>query len=184
MLVTRRSPILYTIYSILTHLYDVPSSSGAHILLGQSPWETVLGHVTPDTMSVLERIYVGYGDIPPWGNGPDQTILAQQGNAYIKENFPLIDFITECHLDADDASCAVLDKYKDCSFWAMPGQFSKEVIMPRTSSHCIPCAFTSCSLNGTPYSYMVLSAHPMVLRTHPMVLRTHPMVLPSHTILT
>lgn len=44
----------------------------------------------------MDKLYKGYGDIPPFGKGPDQQKLHNRGNSYIKESFPLTDFITSC----------------------------------------------------------------------------------------
>jgi peptidyl-prolyl cis-trans isomerase A (cyclophilin A) len=41
-------------------------------------------------MSVVEKLYSGYGD-----NGPNQGRITQMGNAYIEANFPKIDGITK-----------------------------------------------------------------------------------------
>lgn len=43
-------------------------------------------------------LYKGYGDIPPFGRGPDQQKIHNQGNAYIRRNFPKTDFIQKCEL--------------------------------------------------------------------------------------
>jgi hypothetical protein len=46
----------------------------------------------------LQKLYKGYGDIPPFGTGPDQQELHVQGNTYIHEMFPHTDFLKSCHL--------------------------------------------------------------------------------------
>lgn len=48
--------------------------------------------------STLDNLYKGYGDIPPFGNGPDQQKIHNQGNAYVRNNFPLTDFIHTCEI--------------------------------------------------------------------------------------
>jgi cyclophilin family peptidyl-prolyl cis-trans isomerase len=63
--------------------------------LGKSPWETPFGKII-DGYSTLDKFYKGYGDIPPIGKGPDQQKIHNRGNAYIKIEFPKIDFITSC----------------------------------------------------------------------------------------
>lgn len=65
--------------------------------LGNSPWETPFGKVV-EGGNVLDALYKGYGDIPPFGKGPDQGKLFNQGNSYIRENFPLIDFLVSCEM--------------------------------------------------------------------------------------
>jgi len=60
-----------------------------------APWEVPFGKVV-DSDEVLESFYKGYGDIHPFGSGPDQSLIYEYGNSYIRENFPLIDFINSC----------------------------------------------------------------------------------------
>ncbi|HTV43419.1 MAG TPA: peptidylprolyl isomerase [Candidatus Sulfotelmatobacter sp.] len=51
------------------------------------------GKVT-DGMDVVDKIYGGYGDMPEQGGtGPDPGGIASQGNAYLKKNFPKLDYI-------------------------------------------------------------------------------------------
>jgi peptidyl-prolyl cis-trans isomerase A (cyclophilin A) len=44
-------------------------------------------------MDVLDRLYGGYGDMPPRGSGPDGAELERQGNDYLDNHFPRLDFI-------------------------------------------------------------------------------------------
>lgn len=44
-------------------------------------------------MDVVDRLYAEYGDGPPSGQGPDQSSIAQRGNAYLKNTFPDLDYI-------------------------------------------------------------------------------------------
>lgn len=44
-------------------------------------------------MDVVDKIYSGYGDAPPGGNGPDQGRIQMEGNAYLKKDFPKLDYI-------------------------------------------------------------------------------------------
>jgi hypothetical protein len=48
-------------------------------------------------MDVIDKWYKGYGDIPPFGNGPDQSQLHEEGNAYIRSQFPKTEFIQTCN---------------------------------------------------------------------------------------
>merc|ERR1712146_123233 len=65
--------------------------------LGKEPWETPFARVVGSpSMATLNKIYKGYGDITPFGNGPDQQQLFAQGNQYIRTNFPLTTFIKSC----------------------------------------------------------------------------------------
>jgi peptidyl-prolyl cis-trans isomerase A (cyclophilin A) len=44
-------------------------------------------------MENIQAVYMGYGDGPPSGNGPDQSEIEQRGNAYLQEGFPKLDYI-------------------------------------------------------------------------------------------
>lgn len=44
-------------------------------------------------MDVIESLYGGYGDGPPRGEGPSQPDIESQGNAYLKSQFPKLDYI-------------------------------------------------------------------------------------------
>ncbi len=63
--------------------------------LGNSPWETPFGEVT-DGMENVRKLYSGYGDMPPWGHGPEQGPIRNRGESYITENFPLLDKFLTC----------------------------------------------------------------------------------------
>jgi hypothetical protein len=45
---------------------------------------------------------VGYGDIPPFGKGPDQLKVFSKGNAYLRENFPELDYLKSCHVVGEE----------------------------------------------------------------------------------
>lgn len=44
-------------------------------------------------MEVVEKLYAGYGEMSPNGNGPDPTKIQAMGNEYLIRNFPQLDFI-------------------------------------------------------------------------------------------
>jgi len=68
---------------------------GDYPQLGASPWETPIGKVEAESMSILHSIYTGYGDIPQCnGKGPDPHKLEELGNSYIAEQFPKCDYVT------------------------------------------------------------------------------------------
>lgn len=70
--------------------------------LGKSPWETPFARLVGEqSMATLDNIYKGYGDIPPFGNGPDQQQIHRRGNAYVRDNFPMVTFIKSCRLITD-----------------------------------------------------------------------------------
>jgi len=50
------------------------------------------GKVT-DGMDVVDKINGEYGDGPPSGNGPNQGRIQEEGNAYLKKDFPNLDYI-------------------------------------------------------------------------------------------
>ncbi len=44
-------------------------------------------------MDVVEKIYPGYGEGAPSGQGPNQSRIQTEGNAYLAKDFPKLDFI-------------------------------------------------------------------------------------------
>jgi len=44
-------------------------------------------------MDVAEKLYAGYGEEPPNGNGPDLNRFHEEGNAYLAREFPKLDYI-------------------------------------------------------------------------------------------
>ena len=65
--------------------------------LGNHPWETPIGEVT-EGMEIVRNFYSGYGDVPPWGNGPRQGLIRNKGEKYIEKKFPLLDKFETCHV--------------------------------------------------------------------------------------
>lgn len=57
--------------------------------------------IVVEGIETLQALYTGYGDIPPFGEGPDQREIYNQGNAYIHNLFPDIDFIHVCSTQED-----------------------------------------------------------------------------------
>jgi len=55
--------------------------------MGFSPFGKVKDQTTVDAL------YAGYGEGAPRGRGPSQALLQSQGNAYLKESFPKLDYI-------------------------------------------------------------------------------------------
>lgn len=49
-------------------------------------------------LSVVERFYSGYGEGPPGGNGPQQSRVVKEGDAYLLPNFPKLDRIKTARL--------------------------------------------------------------------------------------
>lgn len=56
--------------------------------MGFAPFGRVI-----DGMAVVDSLHAGYGEGAPRGNGPDQNTMREQGNAYVKANFPDLDWV-------------------------------------------------------------------------------------------
>jgi peptidyl-prolyl cis-trans isomerase A (cyclophilin A) len=54
---------------------------------------TPVGVVTSGMDTVVDKIYSGYGEGQPRGQGPAQPLAQMQGNAYLKREFPQLDWI-------------------------------------------------------------------------------------------
>ena len=44
-------------------------------------------------MDVVDKLYGGYGDGPPGGNGPDQGRITSEGKPYLDKDFPQLDSV-------------------------------------------------------------------------------------------
>lgn len=51
-----------------------------------------IGKVT-EGMDVVDKIYGDYGEGAPQGRGPNQGRIQREGNAYLKKDFPSLDYI-------------------------------------------------------------------------------------------
>ena len=58
------------------------------------------GKVT-EGMETVEKIYSGYGEGAPRGQGPDQNQVRTKGNSYLAANFPRLDYIKKVTIVAD-----------------------------------------------------------------------------------
>lgn len=58
---------------------------------------TPIGQVA-EGMSVVDSLYKGYGEGAPSGMGPDQGRVQAEGNAYLKRDFPKLDYIKSAQL--------------------------------------------------------------------------------------
>mmetsp|Transcript_31109 Transcript_31109/g.72412 ORF Transcript_31109/g.72412 Transcript_31109/m.72412 type:complete len:624 (-) Transcript_31109:91-1962(-) len=66
--------------------------------LGQQSWETPIGAVAETSLDVLERIETRYGDIAEFqGPGPDTSRINAEGAPYLRENFPMLSYITRAY---------------------------------------------------------------------------------------
>ncbi|MBV9403788.1 MAG: peptidylprolyl isomerase [Acidobacteriaceae bacterium] len=50
-------------------------------------------------MDHVMAFYMGYGDGPPSGAGPDQAALTENGNPYLQEHFPKLDYIKTARVE-------------------------------------------------------------------------------------
>mmetsp|Transcript_15000 Transcript_15000/g.21883 ORF Transcript_15000/g.21883 Transcript_15000/m.21883 type:complete len:259 (+) Transcript_15000:199-975(+) len=66
--------------------------------LGHAKWETPIGMVTSG-MENIRNLYSDYGDMPPWGKGPEQGPIHARGSAYIEEEYPLLDKFIHCSVE-------------------------------------------------------------------------------------
>ena len=49
-------------------------------------------------MDVIKKLHTGYGEGAPKGKGPGQGRITNEGNAYLKKNFPKLDYIKKATL--------------------------------------------------------------------------------------
>jgi len=49
-------------------------------------------------MQAVEALYSDYGEGAPRGRGPSQGRLTREGNAYVKQSFPQLDYITKAQV--------------------------------------------------------------------------------------
>ena len=64
--------------------------------LGKEPWETPFGVVALG-QDTLDDLYRGYGEIVPFNtNGVDQQKIFVEGNQYLRDSFPKLDYIKSC----------------------------------------------------------------------------------------
>ena len=57
-------------------------------VMGFAPFGRVV-----EGMDVVDGLYAGYGEGAPGGNGPSQTQLQSEGNAYLQSQFPELDYV-------------------------------------------------------------------------------------------
>lgn len=55
-------------------------------------------------MKTIDSLYKGYGEGAPRGRGPDQMMLQDRGNAYLKDGFPNLDYILDAQVASSDDS--------------------------------------------------------------------------------
>lgn len=81
---------------------DTPQSQLDYF--GNSPWETPFAIVKGAVEESPLASWYSYGDMPPWGEGPDpQEIYKEDGYEYLKREFPRMDYIETCVIvEGDD----------------------------------------------------------------------------------
>ena len=71
---------------------------------GENTWETPFAVIEGDVeKSALKKIYSGYGDMPPWGNGPESSRIYDVDGytRYLPKKFPKLDYIDRCYVVAE-----------------------------------------------------------------------------------
>lgn len=63
-----------------------------------------------DGLAVIDSLYADYGEGAPRGNGPDQTRIRNEGNAYLEREYPKLDFIRQARLVMDSTVTTTADK--------------------------------------------------------------------------
>lgn len=51
-------------------------------------------------MDVVDKLYAGYGESPPNGNGPDMNLFYEDGNTYLAKEFPKLDYVSKASIAA------------------------------------------------------------------------------------
>ena len=81
--------------SFLFHPLRSPTTQLDHF--GTNPWETPFGIVQGHLSDTPIPRWKAYGDMPPWGSGPDvQRIHSTDGYEYLSQEFPELDYIERC----------------------------------------------------------------------------------------
>jgi peptidyl-prolyl cis-trans isomerase A (cyclophilin A) len=57
-----------------------------------------IGQVTTG-MDIVDKLYSGYGEGAPRGQGPSQGNIASQGNAYLSKDFPKLDYVKKATIE-------------------------------------------------------------------------------------
>lgn len=91
---------------VISYAGSGPNSRSSHLFIAYGPipslgkmlWETPIGTVI-EGMDTVKQFYSDYGDMPPWGKGPEQQKINNQGEKYILKNFPKLDKFIHCSVD-------------------------------------------------------------------------------------
>ena len=89
-----------------TEMFIVMPDTPSHQLqaFGNNPWETPFGFVSHEDVDTIVAKWYAYGDMPPWGQGPDPQQIYPQGgyDSYLKEEFPYMSYIEKCEIVSSD----------------------------------------------------------------------------------
>ena len=90
-----------------TEMFIVMPDTPPHQLnaFGQNPWETPFARVQPEDVQNVVVEWYAYGDMPPWGEGPDPQKIYPRGGYenYLANKFPRMDYINTCRVvESDD----------------------------------------------------------------------------------
>lgn len=71
---------------------------------GVNPWETPFAVVENFNTSPVGQWH-SYGDMPPWGMGPDHRKIHEEGYGYLEKNYPDLDYIQKCAIvDSEEST--------------------------------------------------------------------------------
>lgn len=91
-----KGTICYAGSGVNSRTTEVFFSYEANQGLAKDPFGTPFGRIAPNSLEVFEQLYNGYGDMPPWGTGPDPARIKAEGNDYLRQNFPELDYLQSC----------------------------------------------------------------------------------------
>eukprot|EP00935_MAST-01C_sp_MAST-1C-sp1_P000576 g576.t1 len=158
------------------------SDAGSHDIfgygrwLGREPWETPFGVVPEEDMAaVIDKLYDGYGDIATlnpaivdqgwkggrhvWSKaGIDYDRLKNEGNTYLEQYFPRVDWILDCAVqasgEADDETDRQAVEREDRAWaasWAAPSERSDEATAAEDTEHGMEASSSSSSKRPLPH---------------------------------
>jgi len=78
-----------------TQLFINYGDNGRLDEMGFSPFAEVV-----EGMEHIDALYSGYGEGAPHGRGPDQGRLQREGNAYLRADFPKLDYLVSASIVA------------------------------------------------------------------------------------
>lgn len=63
-------------------------------------WETPFGYVVKEDLESVVNQWYAYGDMPPWGEGPDPQEIYRKGgyDEYLKTKFPKMSYLQKCRI--------------------------------------------------------------------------------------